>query len=426
MSIETFLTKRNPELFSADLKRVINYVRLKDETSPVGTFKYEVFRYPNDVDIFEKVTVLGTEKIAAKKFCQRFQLMMMRLQLADPIIYFSDFKAGYDDRYSELFDLIDKKKIKKAKDVLDLLKHNNIIKKQWYDNCMILINICLTNDQKNIETTSAYKSLIDFVREKHIIRWNLEELTKNPPSKMLHGYKEISLIDALLQHTIVKLDVWAIIENRFVEVTNLFNLQYKIDNKIFTLSEQLKAYIPHMAMDVIKLQDENPLKSLKRLWILSQAVYLEKGCNAETKKEIKKYISKITPLMEQIPAKLGQINAQYELIAKIYSDKRIQKIPENQIKEQLFDLLNRIRDTLDETKYEDTLEIVNEKYKLIIQMVNNEITLVPAKILSDYVQSIMIIIRNIINEMTKEYISENTLNFSKITKFCERYYEINS
>ena len=102
-SIEKYLIKRNPDLFSSDLKRVIRYIRLKEQTLPVGSFKYEIFRYPNDVDIFERVSVSGSEKEAARKFSQRFQLMMMRLKLSQPRIYFSDFKAGYDDRYTDLF-----------------------------------------------------------------------------------------------------------------------------------------------------------------------------------------------------------------------------------------------------------------------------------------------------------------------------------
>ena len=50
--MDIVLEQRNPELFSADLKRVISYIRLKEKTQPVGSFKYKIFEYPNDIDIF--------------------------------------------------------------------------------------------------------------------------------------------------------------------------------------------------------------------------------------------------------------------------------------------------------------------------------------------------------------------------------------
>lgn len=430
MIMEQYLEERNPELFSSDLKRVISYIRLKEKTQPVGSFKYKIFAYPNDIDIFERVCVKGTEREAAKKFSQRFNLLMLRLRFSNPRVYFSDFKAGYDDRFAQLFNDIDSKDISKAIDTLELMHHNDIVKKKWYTECMMLLRMCVkTSSKTDLESTTAYKSLHDFVREKYIVRWTLSELTKNPPSKVLTGYKEISLMDALLQNTIVKLDVWANIDNRFIEVSNFFTLEYNDSGSIKVLSEELTSYLPSMAMDVIKYQKKNPFKSLKRLWMLSQAIHVYRKPGVEEKKIIKKYLTTLPPLFGGVSAKLSQINAQYELIKKICIDDLPFQCPHTQIVEQLLEILNRIRDILDETDYSDYIDLINEKYNVFLNsevMIFNDVfqlknpTLFNQKI-QEYITPIMDINNKIITELTEIFTKEHNISFKKIIKYCEGY-----
>lgn len=428
--MDIVLEQRNPELFSADLKRVISYIRLKEKTQPVGSFKYKIFKYPNDIDIFERVCVKGTEREAAKKFSQRFSLLMLRLKFSNPRVYFSDFKAGYDERFSKLFSEVDTKDISKAIDTLELMFHNEIIKKKWYTECLMLLKMCIkTTSKTDLESTTAYKSLHDHVREKYIIRWTLAELTKNPPSKILTGYKEISLMDALLQNTMVKLDVWSNIDNRFVEVSNFFTLEYNDKGTIKTLSEELTAYLPSMAMDVIKYQKTNPFKSLKRMWMLSQGIQLYYKPTQEAKKMTKKYIMMLPPLFGDIPAKLSQINAQYELIKKICTTETPYECPHNKIVEQLLEILNRLRDILDETDYSDYIDLINEKYAILLAsdiMIFNDVFQLKDPVtfnqkIQEYLTAIIDINDEIITELTEKFMKTNKISFKKIIKFCESY-----
>ena len=38
---------RDMDLVSADIKRIVNLLTLKSETTPVGSFKYKIFKYPS-------------------------------------------------------------------------------------------------------------------------------------------------------------------------------------------------------------------------------------------------------------------------------------------------------------------------------------------------------------------------------------------
>jgi len=59
------LNKRDTNDISEDVLQVIRSVTHKLETLPVGTFKYKIFKYPGDIDIFEEIDQL--ENILLKK-----------------------------------------------------------------------------------------------------------------------------------------------------------------------------------------------------------------------------------------------------------------------------------------------------------------------------------------------------------------------
>src|SRR5687768_8198428 len=99
MSTECDLTSlqlRNE--LSKGTKRAIEIVTAEMGTMPVGTFKYRVFKYPGDIDIFEELEGCCTFNIAKLNAAQKIQAIVKDVQKSNNMM-FTEFKAGYDLRY---------------------------------------------------------------------------------------------------------------------------------------------------------------------------------------------------------------------------------------------------------------------------------------------------------------------------------------
>lgn len=75
------------------------------------------------------------------------------------------------------------------------------------------------------KSRDAWEELSDAVRKHVVLRWNTQELLSG--KKELQGSEVLTLADALAQKTLVKIDVWAKVNGRFMEVERLISKQAK-------------------------------------------------------------------------------------------------------------------------------------------------------------------------------------------------------
>lgn len=248
--------------YTNDTMDVIQKVTSRMGTLPVGTFKYKIFKYPGDIDIFERLEHCCTYNAAKIYSALEIQSIIKDI-CKDPDIIFTDFKAGYDTRYKIYTGIIDDNNIIDYEPVLVRRDISNLwtaglLSDDDYNKLM-----CLVKDRPNINDMII---LNEELRKYWLIRWNQKELLTG--YKILPGSYKLYLDIALSQGTVVKLDTISKIDNRYVEVSNFFLVieNDKYGNKQI-LSEELGDYEQSLLSDVYKYFHNNPLKSVKRLWM---------------------------------------------------------------------------------------------------------------------------------------------------------------
>jgi len=246
---------------SVDARRAIETVTSQMGLVPVGTFKYKIFKYPGDIDIFEELSACCTLTVAKLEAAEKIKNIIREVVKAKNMLYV-DFKAGYDNRYKIYTGIINdniedyhpaliRRDIKNLGDAGLLTTH---------EVCYLLK---LVTDVPNINDLII---LNERLRDLWVVRWNAEEVLRG--YKVLRGNYKLYLDNALAHGSIVKLDAIAYVDDRYVEVTNFFLIKAldKYGNAQI-LTEEIGEYKQSLLSDVHKYYDTNPLKSIKRLWM---------------------------------------------------------------------------------------------------------------------------------------------------------------
>lgn len=261
------LNQREISDYPENVIEIIRKVTGKMETLPVGTFKYKVFKYPSDIDLFEQLSECCTfneSKLKAASIIQYIGKTIAESNHTDMI--FSDFKAGYDSRFKVYTGIINKEisdynPVLIRRDIANL--HESQLLTDIEYNCLCK----LVKDSPNIDDIIK---LNEALREYWLIRWTLCDLLRG--YKLLRGNYKLYLDTALTQGSIVKLDAIAKLDigenSRYIEVSNFFLIiQRDKTGKQKILSEELGDYGQSLLHDVYKYYNTNKLKSIKRLWM---------------------------------------------------------------------------------------------------------------------------------------------------------------
>lgn len=274
----------NPNVFDertlSDISRktrdVIRTVTADANTFPVGTFKYRVFLYPGDIDIYERLGSCCTftqAKVSATISIQN----IVRKITNTPGIIFSDFKAGYDLRFKIYTGTIvsDGNGGMIAKDFnvelvrrdVNALKFGGLLRDDEYNYIMMLLSADIT--------LGKLMEIDEFFRNLWVVRWTAAEILQG--YKILRGNYVLYLDVALSQGSIVKIDVITFIDDRYTEVTNFFYIRMidEYGNEV-VLSKELVDYQQSLLADFNKYYGNNTLKALKRLWLY--LAYVGKSC----------------------------------------------------------------------------------------------------------------------------------------------------
>ncbi len=209
---DNILKKKLVSSYSLPFKKIINLVTFDKSTVPVGSFVYKEQKYPGDIDIREVIKEGGTKGTAIKKIVKDIQSIIRKI-VNEPGFYVADFKAGLDERFP--------------------------------------------ND-----------------RDKYIVRWEDFELLQG--YKFLPGNKKITLEKAIQDPTIVKLDVWAPVNGRYIEASNFLILEEVDKNgKIRLLNGPQPDYLNSIREDIqlyFSPSEFNAFKATKREWLIAASL----------------------------------------------------------------------------------------------------------------------------------------------------------
>jgi len=290
--------KRTPVAVSKSTKKALDLVTIDPKTFPVGSYKFRAHSYPSDIDIFEIVKRCCSIPTAVKQMVSAFKDMARKIK-RQKNVFLGDFKAGLDSRFEFDWGELDYKdgeaivvgyKPALIRSKIRDFRDANLISNDEYKKVLKLV-------KSRLSPYAFYELEHKYLREWCVVRWSLDEMIKG--EKKIRGGKVLTLAEAITHDTIVKIDIWSKVDERYIEVTNFFLLVAKDrKGKETVINEELKDRMGNLDKDIKKYSSttfRNSLKLAKRYW--NKAVWL--GDNRTMKK--------VYPLFRSGAAALNQV-----------------------------------------------------------------------------------------------------------------------
>lgn len=300
----------------------IDLITLEENVMPFGSYTFKSFKYPSDIDIFEdyqKCCTINEVRLTLEAKIQTIARRIAGTMNLEPEkqVIFGDFRAGFDDRFSiyvgEIYngEVLDYS-AKIVNDAIDNLNNQGLLRQGRAEKLKKLATPEITPENLLL-LDQSFRTL-------KLLHWSLEEIIKG--YKEVVGNRKIYLYDALISHSIVKLDIWYLIEGRYVEITNFIHVvRLDPEGKSEVLSEPVEDYYKTLLIDINKFMTKgNYLKATKRLWSLA---YLRENYDL---------LAQIAPLFSSYVALFSAVRTDLEVVEKI-----LRKYPK---------LYTRVRETL--------------------------------------------------------------------------------
>lgn len=289
-----YIKKKSPTEYDDNVKEVFSLIAYHNGKPEVmGSANLKSQMYSADFDLFERVIETTNIKEAKEDIYQTFKQIFSHIDRMKHV-YFIDFKLGIDeDLYLDKDEFENPSKVKMF---YENKYKSGLITKEQYD--------------KIVEASKDKDDLYEVARKLWTLRWNKTNMDK--------GYKELSkgrrktVYDALDDKSIIKIDLVAYINGKFVEFSNIYELYAgdKVINLALTnIVESVKhdIYLYHKA--------KNWYKMLKRIFVI-----------ARLRKDIK-LIEQLTQLFNSNIGLLYKIRADFGTLA-IVLDKGYRPIKE--------------------------------------------------------------------------------------------------
>jgi len=398
-NLNAALTQTRPlTSLSVDTINAIHLITLDPEFPPtiVGSFKYVVHEYPADIDMFETYKSCCSLTTAKKDIADKFKHMAKRIQSSQHI-YLGDFKAGFDKRYYIDIGSVNGSDIsnyhpENIKADIYKLKENNLVTAKECDD--LLAKVVNTPKLK----LKQFYDLESLIKKKYVVRWKLDEMVQG--KKMLPLDVEITLEEALTHKSIVKIDIWVYLNQRYIEMTNMFMLTFD-DSKhhLHHLSVKPEAYELSLMEDLQKYSNRSInkyMKLAKRLWVYAVL------------KSNTKIMKILYPLFSSSASKMYQITGEIETIVNILE--HIQRPLLSSIKTNIEDWKTRLGTVMIDTL---PIAVANDIFTTIDSIVkkihNKEYVITHLEELSD---TLVIYI----NKYVKKFLIKNKLLKNNIIK----------
>jgi hypothetical protein len=330
-------------LTTMKINDILNIIRENSNTSVIfGSYAYSAQYFPGDIDMRSIISACCTpEKVykATEKILKKINTNLNRKRG----IYFGEIKVGYDQRF-----MIDPKD-PQFKTKITKLYNDGLLEDDEAD---FIMNLYDKGDKDSIDELNETFRLL------YVLRWSREEIKKG--SKKMRGNKKITLLDAIRQGTKIKIDLWASVQGRYIEVSNFYYMiLYDPAKDIFQVlnvsPEKLNSdYITQMKAEVRKLSSPlflNYFKMAKRMWLVARAT------------KNKQLLDQLTPLFQGSLARLNQIKTDAETIMLILNG--VKSPPYQTLIEQIDNFKTRL-------SYVNDIDLDFEKvYEYLDNILNN-------------------------------------------------------
>ena len=370
------------------IRDILNLTKFdKDSSMIYGSYLYSSQYFASDIDMRTMIIGCCTPEVIFKQ-TEKILKSIPKKMARKRGVYFGEIKVGYDLRFK--LDVNDRDFI----DNIIRLHNDNLLDNKQYNEIIKL--------HKNSDENST-DELKEIIRNLYVLRWSKDEIKKGV--KMMIGNKKITLLDAISQGTQIKIDIWASINNRYIEVSNFYDMIIYNKGKVIILNpsspnvnDKSSSYIDHMKNEIRKFSSpvfENFFKMAKRMWALARTIKNEE------------LLRTLTPLFQGNVARLNQIKTDIQTLLLILE--RVPKPPYQTIMDQIDNLKVRI-------SYVDDIDIdFDIIYELLDGIVNNykkysyNFTKKQLNLTMDNLNTLVDYLKEIIREQTLKYLKINSL-----------------
>jgi len=325
---DRFLELRDEKTYSSRVKNELKLLTAdeKEGTDIYGSYKMRLQKYPADIDTFEYFIRCCDSDATVTKFEKALKKILKRID-NKKLHYFSDFKAGFDERYPNDIGTIHNGNFVPYANLGKITKElyeKNLIDEEDRDVILYILN----KQKENIILNSDdYDVIKNIFRIYSSIKWSIDEIMKG--KKRLRNNKLMTLKYALSQKSIIKLDEITFINGSIYEITDVFLLGYieEGEDDIVKLNQKNPVNINELPpiTEILKEDTEkffysdmwyNPFKAIKRIFANLRLPGIVK------KPEARELLKLLFPIISSNTSLLYQAKAQLETIELLIEKKR--------------------------------------------------------------------------------------------------------
>ena len=278
-----FSDSKNKKSFTDQIKYIRELLSIGNplNTLNYGSFHYKTLMTYNDIDFEEKIEYCELTKEKAKEQFKRSIQRIVKTIMQESNIFIGDIKAGIDERFSD----INLGKLKNGK--LEDYNQESIILtiNNWFNfeliDLQILEELLSYVKQDNYLKPDIYKYQIleELIRNLYTLRWKPQDILNG--FLKLRGNEKLDIQDTIDMKSPIKIDVWALVDSKFIECTNFYILKgmdnngqcifYNVpDNYFDTVLESLRQQVEKFGYNNQKNLFYKPYKMVKRMFSLSR------------------------------------------------------------------------------------------------------------------------------------------------------------
>jgi hypothetical protein len=231
-------------MFNKNIKDVFNLITYTDK-NPIlylkGSARNKNIKYPNDYDLYEVIESNKPKEDIINFFYDVVKNITNQILKKDNV-YLIEFKFGIDD---DLY-LTDEQIL------------NKNYRNEFYKNKLT------TQEINKINKITNKEELLKYCQNLYKLRWTTNDILNK---FIMNNNKKILFNDAFNIKSLIKIDIIAFINKKFIEFSNIFNISKITENEKYT-SEQYKE---KMLKDIEKYKKQNNIfKALKRRYNLDR------------------------------------------------------------------------------------------------------------------------------------------------------------
>lgn len=254
------IERRAEQSYSEDDRENIALITIGtygSSAQPYGSAAYRMQQYPGDLDLFENIITVEPAAVLARDLAKSLKRVVKRIE-AKPLHYVTELKCGTDDRYA-----------------IDM---GRLVRRSWIKRPIILASVLnkLGFDKEIVRaasgrgTAAAYNKVHTAIRTRHVLRWTAADIVAG---SMSNWGREFTLVEAVATKGSIKLDMVALADGRFIEVTNYIqavSAEGPLNGEFNPLDVGMR--MAHYRDSIKKQIDElvgrdgNYFKAAKRMW----------------------------------------------------------------------------------------------------------------------------------------------------------------